>query len=68
LTIQYNNRLNRFCLENNLSFLDFATDTLDLLTNTVDKRYLNINPLDHHIEPSMIAPLLVQKLRLMGFY
>lgn len=27
LTLQYNDRLNRFCVENNLLFFNFATDT-----------------------------------------
>jgi hypothetical protein len=67
LTLQYNGALKRICQEQDLHFLDFSTEILDVQTGVINKAFLNRDPLDHHLEPSTIAPFLTEKLQRIGF-
>ena len=67
LTIEYNNRLRIFCNENAISFLDFEQDTLNQQTNLIDNCYRQANPSDNHLETDMVLPIIVKKMRSLGF-
>lgn len=66
LTIDYNDRLREFCKSRGIGFLDLLRDTLDKDTGVVSQRFLNKNPLDHHLEPEQIAKLIVPQLNRFG--
>lgn len=67
LTFEYNRRLRAFCAEHGMKFLDMEQDTLDQETQTVDKKFLNSDPLDHHMDYPTLFPLLKTKLAELGF-
>jgi hypothetical protein len=67
LTHRYNMGLRTYCSERGISFLHFEDELLDDRSGVIDHRFLNRDPLDHHLEPSALAPVLVEKLRCAGF-
>ena len=67
LTRRYNARLSRFCQEQKIIFLDYENELLDEATKVIDRRFLNPDPLDHHMNPEPVAPLLTDKFHQLGF-
>jgi hypothetical protein len=68
LTIQYNNRLSKFCGEQGIHYMDLQQKTLNQQTGVVSGDFLNLNPLDHHLEPRKLAPLIVSQLNRFGLH
>ena len=68
LTLRYNARMRHFCGQEGLALLDFEQDILDQESGVVRRRFLNHDPLDHHLEPSAMTPVLVSRLQDLGFH
>jgi len=66
LTVEYNGRLNDFCRKRGIHYLDLQQETLDTRSGVVSGDFLNDNPLDHHLEPEKLAPLIVPILNQFG--
>lgn len=67
LTIQFNDKLRILCLENNLTFLDFEQDIMNSTTNLIDNQYRQINPTDNHLKTDTVLPIIVTRLKNLGF-
>lgn len=67
MTLKFNSHLRQFAGQNDIPFLDVEPHLYNAQTGLLDKRYLNANPLDHHLEHSAVAPVLVQLLKQQGF-
>ncbi len=67
LTIRYNDMLSEFCTQRGYEFLDFTSPTLDPETGVISQTFLENDPLDHHLSSKAIAPLIVERLRNLGF-
>lgn len=63
LTLRYNQLLKNKCLENGLNFIDVTTEQLDSHTNLIAQRFLNNDPLDHHLDTEEYSTLLVSNLK-----
>ena len=66
LTLEYNHRLQDFCKKRGLQYLDMDYATLDKRSGLVSEDFLNKDPLNHHLEPEKLAPLIVDKLNNFG--
>lgn len=67
MTLKFNNHLRQFAKQNGMSFLDVEPFLLNAETGLVADRYINSDPLDHHLEHSAIAPIIVRLLNQLGF-
>ncbi len=67
LTRDYNRRLEAWCHLENRRFLNFENEIFDSQTGLVAARFLHPDPLDHHLNPAQIQPILRAKLSEMGF-
>lgn len=68
LTIEYNGRLNDFCSERGIHYLDLQQEMLDQQTGVVSEVFLNNDPLDHHLEPKKVAAIITAKLNQIGLH
>ena len=68
LTIEYNNRLSQFCGRRGIHYMNLQQETLDQQTGVVSVDFLNMNPLDHHLEPAKLAQLIISNLNRFGLY
>lgn len=66
LTFRYNERIREFCRESGYRLIDIEQDVIDPQTRLVAERFLNKDPLDHHLESAQIAPLYLQQLQRLG--
>ncbi|MGM7703728.1 hypothetical protein ACSVDE_18630 [Pseudalkalibacillus sp. Hm43] len=66
LTQQYNQILRKYCKNNSLKLLDTEQDFIDGATGLVDCKYLNKDPLDHHLDLAASAAVYVRKLNELG--
>ena len=66
LTIEYNRRLQDFCKERGLQYLDLDHEVLDKRSGLVSEEFLNKDPLNHHLETEKLATLIVNKLNYFG--
>lgn len=66
LTIKYNDELSDFCRKRELYYLDVQQELLDEQTGVVSANFLNRDPLDHHLEPKKLAPIIKAKLKKIG--
>jgi hypothetical protein len=62
LTRAYNQQLRAWCDAENRRFLDFESEITDPQTGLVAAQFLHPDPLDHHLNPTQIQPILRQKL------
>lgn len=67
LTLIYNDMLKSYCTRAGHHFLDYTSPTMDLQTGVVAERFLERNPLDHHLDSASVAPLIVKELEAAGF-
>lgn len=67
LTIYYNNLLRGLCQNMNYQVLDTEKNFIDEVTGLVNKKFLNRNRLDHHLDNESAAAIYIQKLRMLGF-
>lgn len=67
LTHAYNSSLEHMCNRLGLRMLRFDNDIRDDRSGLIRADFLSENPLDHHLNPASVAPLLAGKLRYMGF-
>jgi hypothetical protein len=67
LTLRYNAALKDFCSHNEFEYVDLQAYTIDPETNLINTYYLNNNPLDHHLDPKKIAPVLRAELMNLTF-
>lgn len=63
LTLRYNKALKEICRKNGFLYLDYEGDVMNKTTNMVDSKFLNENPLDHHLSDKAFAGVLYPKLR-----
>ncbi len=68
LTINYNNRLNNFCWQHSIHYMDLQQATLDNKTGVVSDIFLNENPSDHHLESAKMAYLIIPKFNKFGLH
>jgi hypothetical protein len=63
LTIHYNSRLHLWCEETGMYFVDWFADVVEPASTLVADRFLNPDPLDHHLDSSAFAEILAPHLR-----
>jgi hypothetical protein len=63
LTLEYNERLREACRTIGAEFVDVTSDQLDPQTGVVADRYLNPDPLNHHLAHEPYAEEIVRGLR-----
>lgn len=68
LTIKYNHRLNAFCKQRGIRYMDLQQETLDPQAGVVSKDFLDENSLDHHLEPVKLSHLIIPKLNVLGLH
>ena len=66
LALKFNDRLSQY-RRRGLRYLGYDNEILDPLSGLVRAEFMNSNKLDHHLEPSGIAPVLVEKLMGLGY-
>ncbi len=62
LTARFNKTMQAFCLENNIAYLSLDSDTLNE-AGSLDARFLNTDPLDHHYDADQYAQLIIDRLK-----
>lgn len=62
LTLKYNSEIERFCSENNFTYLPFTKELLGE-DGVVMEKYKNQNPEDHHLDGSMLSNILTKKMK-----
>lgn len=67
MTLKFNEHLRQFAKQNDMRFLDVEPFLQNAQTGIVDDRYINSNPLDHHLEHGAVAPIIVRLLKQQGF-
>ncbi|MEC4891521.1 MAG: hypothetical protein SAL07_24120 [Oscillatoria sp. PMC 1051.18] len=68
LTRQYNRHLQNYCEKRDWFFLDFESEILDPETGTVAHQYRHPNPLDHHLNAETVAPIIIHKIKQLGYW
>lgn len=68
LSLRYNRALQDFTLKHGFTYIDLQRHTLDLDSTLISRKFLNSNPLDHHLDPVKIAPVIRQELKSLNFY
>jgi hypothetical protein len=59
LTVRYNGLLGDECRARGLRFLDVTSDQLDPVTGCIKNKFMNSNPLDHHLDDSEWGELVI---------
>lgn len=67
LTGRFNKMLSEFCEAHGVSFLDLDPYLLDEQTGVVSDRYMNSDPLDHHLDNRMYGNVVASQLAALGF-
>ncbi|MFZ5759343.1 MAG: hypothetical protein ACOY32_06925 [Thermodesulfobacteriota bacterium] len=67
LTIRFNKELRSICDKEHFSFIDLQHHTLDTKTMIVHDKFLHPNPLDHHLDPRQVKPVIIAELKALGF-
>lgn len=67
LTHTYNSRLLKMCLRNHFMVMDIEPDVTNENTKLLDDKYVNRDPLNHHLDIVQIAPVYARKLKRLGF-
>ena len=67
LTIRYNDMLRSYCKREGHYFLDYASFTINPETGLIANRFLERNPLDHHLASEAVGPVLAKELKRAGF-
>ncbi len=67
LTIRYNEILRSYCEKEGHYFLDYTSFTMNPETGLIADRFLERNPLDHHLASSAVGPVLAKELKRAGF-
>jgi hypothetical protein len=62
LTLEYNALLEAAARSNSFEFVDVTTGHLDPVTGLVDRRFLNPDPLDHHLAEGPYGELIASQL------
>jgi len=62
LTLKYNSEIEKFCSENNFTYLSFTKEMLSE-DGVVMEKYKNVNPQDHHLDGSMLSNILNKKMK-----
>lgn len=68
LTIKYNQELRQYCHLRNLTFLDYELDILDQNQGLIKDCFRHCDPLNHHLNEQNIAPVIVPKLKALGYW
>lgn len=63
LTDQFNILLEKHCSLKGYYFMDLSVAFKNKSTGLIDRKYLNENPLDHHLSSRKIAPVIYLKLK-----
>jgi hypothetical protein len=67
LTRMYNRRMADFAAVAGIEFIDLDGDLRDPLTGLIRSKFLNDDPLDHHLNDRLVVPLIGQRLRDLGY-
>jgi hypothetical protein len=62
ITLQYNALLEDAARSNSFEFVDVTTGHRDAATGLVDRRFLNPDPLDHHLADGPFGQLIAEQL------
>jgi hypothetical protein len=68
LTLEYNQKLRDYSIQEGCSFIDLEKDILDRKTGLIAARFRHPNPLNHHLNEQTIAPLLTSYLKSYGYW
>lgn len=67
LTLRFNKMLSEFCEARGMVFLDLDPHLLDGRTGVVSERFMNNDPLDHHLDNRMYGRVIASQLMALGF-
>ena len=62
LTIRFNRRLQLWCLERGIRFIDVSGEQLDASTGIIKPNFLNRDPLDNHLDDASWGNTIVREL------
>ncbi len=68
LTLKYNEGLKKMCDELSITYLDISTELFSDSTKVIDERFLNQNPLNHHLNNKAYSSVITNALRLTKKY
>jgi hypothetical protein len=63
LTRRYNERLKEACRAMSIEFIDYESEIIDDESGLVSAKFLNENPLDHHLSNKQFANVIFPKLQ-----
>jgi hypothetical protein len=64
LTMRYNSRLEQYCLERRVRFIDVSSEQFDGTTGIIKAQFLHTNRLDHHLDDRAWGDAIVRELGL----